>query len=122
MRVHQALVNDTAGGWVHKAATWIFDKESLVDSFVHHNDSDRRLLRLVSVELPNSLFELRDLIVQHLVALSVAHAISVDYEVGRELTIVVLSEDLDRVFTKFAHLGLHDLLALPLHQVVTEVL
>jgi len=122
MRVHQALVNDTAGGWVHKATTWVFDKESLVDSLVHHNNCDRRLLILVLVELPDSLFELWDLAVEHLVALRITHTVSVDDEVSWELSIVVLAEHMERVFTELLHLGLHDLLAFPLHQVVTEVL
>lgn len=93
-----------------------------MDSFVHHNDCDSRLIRLVSIELPNSIFQLRDLTVQHLVALSITDSISEDYEVCWKVSAVVLLEHLDRIFTELLHLGLDNFLTFALNQVVTEVL
>ena len=93
-----------------------------MDSFVHHNDCDSRLISLVSVELPNSIFQLRDFTVQHLVALSITDSISEDDEVCWEVSAVVLLEHLNRIFAELSHFRLDDLLALALHQVVAEVL
>ena len=100
----------------------IFDEEPLRDPLVDHDNSDGWLGCGRVVQLLNSLLKLRYLSLEDLVSHSIADTISVDYEVCRELTVVVAGEDLDCIFYGIFHLILHDLLTLLLNQEVRVVL
>jgi hypothetical protein len=88
MCVHKTLINNAARRRVNEPTASFFNKETLVNSLIHHNNCDRRFRSLVFVELSDSIFKLWNLTVQHLVSLSIADTISVDDEVGREVAIV----------------------------------
>jgi len=57
-----------------------------------------------------------------LITLSITDTVSVDDEVGRELTVVVFGEGFDRLFDGILHVVLNDLLTFLLDEVVTVVL
>jgi len=57
-----------------------------------------------------------------LITLSITDPVSVDDEVGRELTVVVFGEGFDRLFDGILHVVLNDLLTFLLDEVVTVVL
>lgn len=54
--------------------------------------------------------------------MSITDTVSVDDEVGRELTVVVFGEGFDRFFDGILHVVLNDLLTFLLDEVVTVVL
>ena len=58
----------------------------------------------------------------HLVAHSITHTVSVDDVVGGQLAIVILGEYIDSLLQRVFHLGLNDLLSFSLHDVLTVVL
>lgn len=57
-----------------------------------------------------------------MITLSITDTVSVDDEVGRELTVVVFGEGFDRLFDGILHVVLNDLLTFLLDEVVTVVL
>ena len=57
-----------------------------------------------------------------MITLSITDPVSVDDEVGRELTVVVFGEGFDRLFDGILHVVLNDLLTFLLDEVVTVVL
>ena len=88
MCVHKTLINNASRRRVNEPTVGFFNEETLVDSFIHHNNCDRRFRRMVSVELTDSVLKLGNLAVQHCVSLSIADSISVDDEVCRKVAIV----------------------------------
>ena len=99
-------------------AAGILDEEALSDALVYNNKSDLWLLAHLVVQLGEGLTELLELAIDDLIAHGITHTISVDDKVGWELPVVVLSEDLDCLLQGLLHLRLHNLLALPLDDVL----
>lgn len=97
MLLDEALVDDAARGRIQQPAFRVLDEEALRDPFVDHDHSDVGLGGALVVQLLNRLLELGHFRGQNLVALSVAHPISVDHEVSRELVVVVSSEGVNRL-------------------------
>lgn len=116
--LHKSLVDDAARGWVDKVASVVLDEEALRDALVDHDEGDLGLLPSLVVQLSEGLTELVDLLVDDLVTLCVTNTIAEDDEVGGELAIMMLSEDLDSLLQRLLHPRLHDLLALALHDVL----
>ena len=82
--LHEALVDDAAARWiVEPTCSFIFQEEALVDSLVHHYESDLWSLSVLWVKLTYRFLELRDFNPDHCVALGVTHSITEDDEVGR---------------------------------------
>ena len=94
----------------------------MVDSFVDDDQRDLRSLIVWPVCLLQCFFELRDFSIEDLLSLSITDPISVDNEIGRKQVAVLVLEGADGFLEGLLHLGLDNLLALPLDQVLAVVL
>ena len=92
----------------------------MVDSLVYDDKSN--LGKFVLVELGDGLIELRHFFLEDLLTLSVSNSIPVDDEVRWHLTRVLALEDFDGFLQRVPHPGLHDLLALFLHNILAVIL
>jgi len=99
----------------------VFDEEALDDPLVHDNERDLWCLCLV-VELLNGRLELRDLLGEAKITLSIAKTISVDEEVGWVLPLVLRGKVFDSKLDSTLHRSLDDFLALLLDDVLRVVL
>jgi len=116
------FIDNAAAGRVLRLTLAIDNEESLTYPLVDNDDRDFRLDRCLVVNITDRILELRDFYVEHLVALSVSNTVTVNYKVGGEFSLVVLSEGFYGRFNRLNHLFLDYLLALGLDQVITEVL
>lgn len=119
---HQLGVYDASSRRVPELAGAILHEESLVDSFVDDDQRDLRSLIVWPVCLLQCFFELRDFSIEDLLSLSITDPISVDNEIGRKQVAVLVLEGADGFLEGLLHLGLDNLLALPLDQVLAVVL
>lgn len=122
LRLTKLCVDDAATGRVLGFTLVVIDEEPLRDTLVDYNYGDLGLLSSPIIQAVDSSLKLRDLAGQHLVALSFSDTISVDDEVGRELTAVPLSKSLDCLLDDLLHFILDYFLSFLLNQEVRVVL
>ena len=123
MFFNQCFVDDAA--WIRVtelASSFIFDKEALGDTLVHHYYCDFGFVGGLVVHVVDGSFELRDLVRQNLVSLGIADTVSVDNDVGGVFFFMVLRESSNRSHHSLFHLGLHNLFTLLLDNVLRVVL
>jgi hypothetical protein len=100
----------------------IFNEKALGDPLVHHYDRDVGFLGHLVVEQIDRSLKLRNLWSEDLIALGITDTISVDDDISREFTLVMLRERLDSQTDWLLHVVLDNLLSLFLDQIVTVVL
>lgn len=100
----------------------ILNEESLRDPLVHHDHSYIWFCGRLVIKQVDSSFKLGNLTSKHLITLGITHTVSVDDDISWELVLVVNRESPDSLTDRLLHVVLHDLLALPLNQIITVVL
>ena len=119
--LNQVTIDDTSRGRVDQATSGPLDEEALGDPLVDHHDCDLGFHTL-RVDSLDRVLQLRDLLSENLVPLSVADTVTVDHERRGELTLVVELEGPDSVLDASLHVSFDDLLTLLLDDVVAVIL